>query len=115
MGTEWGLRPFTIEQTTEDVTSIHRLAASRHPRATAVSPPAAGSGTRAAIRGKAGATVHDASRTSDQVGRAAGWDPPPGWLTAAEGEAPRRRARRRQVARSQGRRAPSPRHPGSKA
>jgi hypothetical protein len=76
MGTEWGLRPFTIEQTTEDVTSIHRLAASRHPRATAVSPPAAGSGTRAAIRGKAGATVHDASRTSDQVG------PEPGHLMA---------------------------------
>jgi hypothetical protein len=36
-----------IEQTTKDVTSIHRLAASRHPRATAVPPPAAGSGTRA--------------------------------------------------------------------
>jgi hypothetical protein len=79
MGTEWGLRPFTIEQTTEDVTSIHRLAASRHPRATAVSPPAAGSGTRAAIRGKAGATVHDASRTSDQVG------PEPGHLMAEAG------------------------------
>jgi hypothetical protein len=29
MGTEWGLGPFTIEQTTEDVTAIHRLAASR--------------------------------------------------------------------------------------
>jgi hypothetical protein len=29
MGTEWGLGPLTIEQTTEDVTTIHRLAASR--------------------------------------------------------------------------------------
>ena len=28
LGTEWGLGPFTIEQTTEDVTAIHRLAAS---------------------------------------------------------------------------------------
>jgi hypothetical protein len=33
MGTKWALGPFTIEQTTEDVTAIHRLAASRHPRA----------------------------------------------------------------------------------
>jgi hypothetical protein len=53
MGTEWGLGPFTIEQTTEDVTSMYRLAASRHPRATATSPPAAGLGHRAAIRGTA--------------------------------------------------------------
>jgi hypothetical protein len=29
MGTEWGLGPLKIEQTTEDVTAIHRLAASR--------------------------------------------------------------------------------------
>jgi hypothetical protein len=29
LGTEWGLGPPTIEQTTEDVTAIHRLAASR--------------------------------------------------------------------------------------
>jgi hypothetical protein len=58
LGTEWGLRPFTIEQTTEDVTAIHRLAASRPPRATGVSPPAAGSDTERAIRVKAGAMVH---------------------------------------------------------
>jgi hypothetical protein len=45
MGTERGLGPFTIEQTTEDVMSIHRLAASRHPRASATSPTAAGSVT----------------------------------------------------------------------
>ena len=50
------------------------------PRATAVSPQAAGSGTRAEIRGKAGTTVRDASRTSDQHGHE------PGHLT-------RRRAR----------------------
>jgi hypothetical protein len=56
MGTEWGLAPFTIEQTTEDVTAIHRLAASRLPRATATSPPAAGSDNRAEIRGKASAS-----------------------------------------------------------
>jgi hypothetical protein len=29
LGTEWGLGPFTIKQTTEDVTAIHRWAASR--------------------------------------------------------------------------------------
>jgi hypothetical protein len=56
MGTEWGLAPFTIEQTTEDVTAIHRLAASRLPRATATSPPAAGSDNRAEILGKASAS-----------------------------------------------------------
>jgi len=55
MGTEWGLGPLTIEQTTEDVTAIHRLTASRPRRATALLPPAAGSGPRAAIQGKAGA------------------------------------------------------------
>lgn len=57
------------------MTAIHRLAASRLPRATAVSPRAAGSATRAEIRGKAGATVHGAGRTSDQGG------PEPGHLT----------------------------------
>jgi hypothetical protein len=75
LGTEWGLRPFTIEQTTEDVTGIHRLVREHAPRATAVSPPAAGSGYRAEIRDKAGATVRDASQTSDQDG------PEPGHLT----------------------------------
>ena len=29
MGTEWGLGPFTIEQTTEDVTATRHLAVSR--------------------------------------------------------------------------------------
>ncbi len=44
-GTEWGPAPSTIEQTTADVQAIHRLAASRTPRATAPSPPATGPGT----------------------------------------------------------------------
>jgi hypothetical protein len=73
-GTEWGLRPLTIEQTTEDVTAIHRLAASRH-RGRRLLATGRGLGTRAKIRGKAGATVRDASRTSDQDG------PEPGHLT----------------------------------
>jgi hypothetical protein len=92
LGTEWGLGPFTIEQTTEDVTSIHRLAASRYPGDGYL---ATGSplGHRAAIRGKAGATVHDATRTSDQDG------PEPGHLR-------RRRARsNRRPERALGRRA----------
>jgi hypothetical protein len=93
MGTEWGLGPFTIEQTTEDVTAIHRLAASRLRRATASSPPAAGSGTERRSAAKAGATIRDASRTSDQDG------PEPGHLT-------RRRARsERRPVRALGRRA----------
>jgi hypothetical protein len=74
MGTEWGLGPFTIEQTTEDVTAIHRLAASRlrgrriprHRR------PARATERRSAQ--ETGATVTDASRTSDQDG------PEPGHL-----------------------------------
>ena len=74
LGTEWGLRPFTIEQTTEDVTG-----STAWPRAgseaTAVSPPAAGSGHRPEIRGKAGATVRYAGPTSDKDG------PEPGLLT----------------------------------
>jgi hypothetical protein len=40
-----GVPSLSIEPTTADVQSIHRLAASRPPRATATSPPAAGSGT----------------------------------------------------------------------
>ncbi len=65
MGTEWGLGPFTIEQTTDDVTAIHRLAASRLRRRRLPRHrwPAR---NRAEIHGKAGATVRDASWTSDQ-------------------------------------------------
>jgi hypothetical protein len=74
LGTEWGLEPFTIEQTTEDVTAIHRLAASRL-RGRRLSRTGRRLGHRAEIRGKAGATVRDASRTSDQDG------PEPGHLT----------------------------------
>jgi hypothetical protein len=52
MGTEWGLGPFTIEQTTEDVTAIHRLAASRLRGRRDTSPPATGPGNRAEIRAR---------------------------------------------------------------
>jgi hypothetical protein len=52
MGTEWGLGPFTIEQTTEDVTAIHLLGREQAPRATATSPPAAGSGTERRSAGR---------------------------------------------------------------
>jgi hypothetical protein len=66
MGTEWGLGPFTIEQTTEDVTAIHRSAASRlrGRRLSRHRPPArAPSGDpRQGRRHGPGA-----SRTSDQV------------------------------------------------
>ncbi len=74
LGTEWGLGPLTIEQTTEDVTAIHRW-----PRAGSEANDRLATGrrlgNRAEIRGKAGATVHNASRTSDQDG------PEPGHLT----------------------------------
>ena len=73
LGTEWGLGPLTIEQTTEDMTAIHRLAASRLRRATATSPPAAGPGTGRRSAGRR-RTVREASRTSDQDG------PEPGHL-----------------------------------
>jgi len=72
MGSEWGLRPLTIEQTTEDVTAIHRLAASRLPSATALSPPAAGAGTE---RRSAGGPVR---RFMTRAGRAIGTAPNPG-------------------------------------
>ncbi|SRR6266508_2097778 len=38
------------------------------PKATVSSPPAVGSGRRVEIRGNTGATVQDASRTSEQTG-----------------------------------------------
>jgi hypothetical protein len=61
MGSEWGLsgdsdssrssrQPKTLQ-------AIHRLAASKPPRATATSPQAAGSDNQAEIRVKASATV----------------------------------------------------------
>ena len=42
LGTQWGPGPFTIEQTTEDVTADPPLGREQAPRATATSPPAAG-------------------------------------------------------------------------
>jgi hypothetical protein len=74
-GDWWGLGPFTIEQTTEEVTAIHSLAASRlrGRRLSRHRPPAR---STSGIRGKAGATVGDDSRTSDQDG------PEPGHLIA---------------------------------
>jgi hypothetical protein len=101
-GTEWGLGPFTIEQTTEEVTAIHRLAASRlrgrrlprHRR------PARASERRSAQ--KTGATVTDASRTSDQDG------PEPGHLM-------RRHARSEREAGALGRRANATKTPATDA
>ena len=84
MGTEWGLGSFTIEQTTEDVTAIHCLAASRFRgrRLPRHRPPAR---DRTEIRGKAGrATVGHASRTSDQDG------PEPGHLRRRRARSERR-------------------------
>lgn len=83
LGTEWGLRPFTIEQTTEDVTAIHGLAASRPPRATGLATGCR-LGNRTEIRGKAGATVHGSSRTGDQDG------PEPGHLLRRRARSERR-------------------------
>jgi hypothetical protein len=48
------------------VTAIHRLAASRPPGATGDLATGDRLGHRAAIRDKAGTTVRDASRRSDQ-------------------------------------------------
>jgi hypothetical protein len=45
MRRERGVPSLSIEQTTADVQAIHRLVASRPPKATATSPPATGSGT----------------------------------------------------------------------
>jgi hypothetical protein len=73
-GTEWGPAALNIEQTTADVKAIHRLAASRPPRANGSLATGRQLGNRAEIRGKAGATVRDASRTSDRDG------PEPGHL-----------------------------------
>jgi hypothetical protein len=103
MGTEWGLGPFTIEQTTEDVTAIHRLAASRPPRATALSRPAAGARAPSGDPREGRATAHDPSRTSDQNG------PEPGHLR-------RRRARsERRPTRVLGRRATGTKAPARSA
>jgi hypothetical protein len=44
MGTEWGLGPFTIEKTTQDVTAIHAWPRAGSEGDGYVSPPAAGSG-----------------------------------------------------------------------
>jgi hypothetical protein len=52
MGTEWGLGPFTIEQTTEDVTAIHRLTASGLRGRTAISPAATGPATERRSAGR---------------------------------------------------------------
>jgi hypothetical protein len=92
MGTEWGLGPFTIEQTTEDVTAIHCLARAGS-EGDGYLATGRRLGNRAAICGKAGATVRDASRTSDQDG------PEPGHLRRR-----RARSKRRPEERSDGER-----------
>lgn len=82
MVTEWGLGLFTIEQTTEDEAAIHRLAASRLRRATATSPPTAGSGperrsaTRPASRSvtRAERAIRTASNPGTSRGGALGGD-----------------------------------------
>jgi hypothetical protein len=74
MGAHWGLGPFTIEETTER--RCRRFTAWPRAGSEGDGDLAAGDrlGHRAAIRDKAGTTVRDAGRTSDQDG------PEPGHL-----------------------------------
>jgi hypothetical protein len=75
VGTEWGLGPFTIEQTTEDVTAIHRFGREQAPKGDGYLATGDRPGHRAEIRGKGSTTVRNVSQTSDQAG------PEPGHLT----------------------------------
>lgn len=80
MGTEWGLGPLTIEQTTEDVHVDPPLGREQASEGDGCRATGDRFGQGAEIRDMAGATVCDVSRTSDQNG------PEPGHLR-------RRRAR----------------------
>ncbi len=75
MGTEWGLGPFTLEHTTERRHVDPPLGGEQESEGDSYLATGSRLGHRAAIRGRAGATVHDASGTSDQDG------PEPGHLT----------------------------------
>ena len=73
MGTFWGLGPFTIEQTTEDVDGDPPLGRKQGLRGrTAFSPPATGSTTERRSAGR------PAPRSVTRAGRAAGTAPNPG-------------------------------------
>ena len=90
LGTEWGLEPFTIEQTTEDVTAIHRLAASRL-RGRRLSRTGRRLGHRAEIRGRR------APRSVTRAERAIKTAPNPG---TSRGRRARRSRRPRRSART---------------
>jgi hypothetical protein len=67
MGSEWGLGRLRIGSTTADVSAIHWFAASRLPKARAVSPPGGRLGLTSGDFGSTCRTVQDASRTGEQT------------------------------------------------